>query len=883
MAPIDEDSDDPFLEFESSQDESVNNQDGWTAERLARADYKSLGTPSQVQFRFLQHLLNSKTSREGLRQLYTSSSSTTTRDYSLEIDSFELIQQDSVLGFLVLKYPIPLLPLLEKAIVQAQAQLFEQVRHQNTDDERTVNITVSGTIKGDTGVSMTRVHARLVNLPPTCTKTSLNHMEAVDVGKIWQVQGTVVRASPVQMYESARTYRCTGKHGCGRSFAVEADLEQCHNALVKPEYCPLTSERGEPCGGQNLQVVGSVHTDYQEIKIQEGASRIGVGNIPRSLLIKLQHDLVDTCQPGDEVVLVGSLLAQWPQSTIPEVDCPIGMALKAHSIRVVQEQGSSVWNDDDVSEMDRMRKEFDAYWNNLDRQRHPIAARDFICQAVCPKLYGMAIIKLSLLLTLIGGVASSTHYQHEEHESHENPQQEGEGKEDSSVDIGESESDKPDQFRIHQPRSGKSRKDFSYVDNQTTRQSSEHRKRSVETRRRDQSHMLLVGDPGTGKSQVLRFAAALCPRSVLTTGVGTTSAGLTCAAVREGNGKEFVLEAGALVLADKGVCCIDEFGCIRKEDRTTIHEAMEQQTLSVAKAGIVCKLNCRATIIAVMNPRDCLYDNHASLSRNTGLGTPLLSRFDIIFKLVDSSDALRDNNITTYLLNRAITGAGFQCAENVESAQSEQPWNMDKLRAYISIVKDRFNPTLGSDAALLLERHYEKCRSAESSTIPVTVRFLESMIRLSQAHARLLYRSTVTLEDAVAVLRIMECSAFAYGGYDANVEDVHNVLYCDPMTIDFSTTADLDFLAFELKILERYGLVDRMQPADRSKALEYINGSSGTFDHTWAEVNSSVIQQQNSPWQSCAQDNMEAITEDHYGRYHFPTQSQHPRNSRTYD
>jgi len=98
----------------------------------------------------------------------------------------------------------------------------------------------------------------------------------------------------------------------------------------------------------------------------------------------------------------------------------------------------------------------------------------------------------------------------------------------------------------------------------------------------------------------------------------------------------------------------DEFGCIRNEDKTTIHEAMEQQTLSVAKAGIVCKLNCRATVIAVMNPRDCIYDDHASLSTNTGLGTPLLSRFDLIFKLVDSSDPERDNNVTTYLLNRAI-------------------------------------------------------------------------------------------------------------------------------------------------------------------------------------------------------------------------------------
>jgi len=501
MTPIDENSDNSVLGVESSQDEvAASIDDVWTAERLARADYKSLGTPIQVQNRFLQHLLNSKTCRDGLHQLYTSSSSTTTRDYSLEIDSFELIQQDTVLGFLVLKYPIPLLPLLEKAIVQAQTHLFvEQVHNQDIDDERTDNETVTGAIKGDTGVSMTRVHARLVNLPPTCTKTSLNHMEAEDVGKIWQIQGTVVRASPVQMYESARTYRCTGKHGCGRSFAVEADLEQCHNALVKPEHCLLTRERGEPCGGQNLQVVGSVHTDYQEIKIQEAASRVGVGSIPRSLLIKLQHDLVDACQPGDEVVLVGSLLAQWPQNTIADVDCPIGMALKAHSIRVVQEKGASVWNDDDVGEMDRMRKEFDAYWADRERQRQPIAARDFICQAVCPKLYGMSIIKLSLLLTLIGGVSSSTQKQQDEYESNKDFQQNEERKEDLSTDVVESESDEPDQFLIHQPRSGRSKRDFSYVDNQTKGQSSERRKSSVKTRRRDQSHMLLVGDPGTGK------------------------------------------------------------------------------------------------------------------------------------------------------------------------------------------------------------------------------------------------------------------------------------------------------------------------------------------------------------------------------------------------
>jgi len=716
---------DVLFDFESDFDDRVE-FNTWTAEQLIRATYKDLGTPSQVQDRFLQHLLKSKICRENLRQLYISSS-TTTRDYSLEIDSFELIQKDTVLGCLVLKYPTTLLPLLEKAIVQAQVQLFEQVRQKRNIDTEPIHMErIIGTIKGDTGVSMTRVHARLVHLPPTCTKTSLNHMEATDVGKIWQVQGTVVRASQVQMYESARTYRCAGKNGCGRSFAVEADLEQCHNALVKHESCPLTGDSGEPCGGQNLQVVGSMHTDYQEIKIQEAASRIGMGHIPRSLLIKLQHDLVDTCQPGDEVVLVGSLLAQWPQSTIPDLDCPIGMALKAHSIRVIQEKGGSVWDDDDVSEMDRLRKEFDAYWSDSERKMQPIAARDFICRSVCPKLYGMAMVKLALLVTLIGGVPSTCY--HEVKHNQQNSQHNS-GAGNSIRNHVESETDEPDQFRIHQSSSGTSQNEFYYDGNQARKPSLPQKERSVKTRRRDQSHMLLVGDPGTGKSQVLRFAAALCPRSVLTTGVGTTSAGLTCAAVREGNGKEFVLEAGALVLADKGVCCIDEFGCIRKEDRTTIHEAMEQQTLSVAKAGIVCKLNCRATIIAVMNPRDCLYDNHASLSRNTGLGTPLLSRFDIIFKMVDSSDASRDSNITTYLLNRAIAGEGFQCSDNNASEQVEQPWSMDKLRAYISIVKDRFNPTISSDAALLMERHCEKCRSTESTTILLRLFLPKSQIR----------------------------------------------------------------------------------------------------------------------------------------------------------
>ena len=839
-----------------SQQSSDDEQ--WTAERLSRSTYKDLGTPNQVEERFLKHLLFNPTCRRSLQGLLTSQS-TTTRDFSLEIDAFDLLQADPVLGHLLLRFPATLLPLLEKSIVDAQNHLLQSLG----------NI-LGGVVKGDqseNAQNITRIHARLVHLPPTCCKSSLASMDASDVGKILQVSGTVVRASPVQMYESARTYKCIGKHGCGKQFVVYADLEQRHNALVAPDSCHMILVGGERCKGTKMEIVpdGSIHTDFQEVKIQEAASRLSVGHIPRALLVKLQHDLAqDKCQPGDEVVVVGSLLAQWHSSVSPDLDCNVGMALKAHSIRVLQEKGASAWNNSEegnnnVGELEKMRKEFDLYWRDPANVAYPIAARDFICQAVCPKLYGMSMVKLGLLVTLIGGVSCDKFPEQTQTEKQSiEPNRGAPMRLSSTCDDGEEEAPVP--FRVQKIHQVIANTAVNYGEERNVPDGSHHFQ-CVQTRRRDQSHMLLVGDPGTGKSQFLRFAAALCPRSVLTTGVGTTSAGLTCAAVREGTGKDFVLEAGALVLADKGVCCIDEFGCIQPQDRTTIHEAMEQQTLSVAKAGIVCKLNCRATIIAVMNPKDCLYDNHASLSRNTGLGTPLLSRFDIIFKLVDTSDASRDNNITTYLLNRAIQGAEFDTAGNDDCGGST-PWSMEKLRAYISIVKDRFNPFVSDDAALLLERHFEKLRMAEGSTIPITVRFLESMIRLSQAHARLMYRHTVTVEDACAVIRIMECSAMCYGGFDGNADDIGSIMYLDPMTMDFSADADSEFLCFEYQVLEKYGMLSQLHSDRRSKALEYFRKTPDVLiNPDWHDLEN---QSEQLPRQAS-----KLLDVDHYGRVFF--------------
>ncbi len=266
---------------------------------------------------------------------------------------------------------------------------------------------------------------------------------------------------------------------------------------------------------------------------------------------------------------------------------------------------------------------------------------------------------------------------------------------------------------------------------------------------RGDMNVLIVGDPGTAKSQLLQYVAKIAPRGLYTSGRGTTAAGLTAAVLRDKAGG-MTLEAGALVLADKGVAAIDEMDKMRTEDRVAIHEVMEQHTVSVAKGGIVATLNARTSILAAANPTLGRYDPYRTVSENISLPVTILSRFDLIFVLRDVPEAVKDAQMTDHILDLHRRG----------TVPTEAPIESELFRKYVSYSKN-IKPTLTQDALDCLKDFYLRMRSAsetEGTPVAITARQLESLVRISEARARIALRDKVTLEDAESAIEIMKIS-----------------------------------------------------------------------------------------------------------------------------
>ena len=435
------------------------------------------------------------------------------------------------------------------------------------------------------------------------------------------------------------------------------------------------------------------------------------GPLPRSIEVVLEDDLRDACKPGDRVRIVGVYKPIAPPSSNGSaifravlVACGVGR-LGA---------GGGAAADGGLTEGD--------YDNILALSRDP-SLMDALACSVAPSIYGYNWVKKALLLLLVGG-----------------------------------------------------------------------RERSLAngTRLRGDVNCLLVGDPGVAKSQLLRAVMGLAPLALSTTGRGSSGVGLTAAVTTDADTGERRLEAGAMVLADRGVVCIDEFDKMSDADRVAIHEVMEQQTVSIAKAGIMTSLNARCSVVAAANPIYGHYDRAISITRNIGLPDSLLSRFDLVFVVLDTHDPARDRQIADHVLGqhryRAPGDDGRNAGDDryVESLEEDrepgedattavhvkydtrlygprapgrpEPLSAPFLKKYVAFAKQRFAaPELTPPASDAIAEYYADLRtSPEVKALPVTVRTLETLIRLSCAHAKLRLSAFVEREDVAEVTQLMD-------------------------------------------------------------------------------------------------------------------------------
>lgn len=550
-----------------------------------------------------------------------------------------------------------------------------------------------------------------VSLSSSEIPRSIRNLGSIEVSRLVVVTGIVIAATRTACKATMMRLKC---RSCGDKVTIHTN--QGLGGFALPRTCAKERMEGdEQCPLDPYVVLPdeSRYVDIQTLKLQEVPESVPTGEMPRSISLTVERALTNRISPGVRIMIIGEYSVRAGGSAAgvggakraPLSGSSLQVTVRAPYIRGL---GMAV---DELAAYSGSRSShvfgFEEEESMMSISRLP-RLYEIVSRSIAPEIYGHEDIKRAVAAQLFAGALD--------------------------------------------------------------------KKLPDATHLRGDINILLLGDPSTAKSQMLKYAERVAPVSVYTSGKGSSAAGLTASVIKSAATNEFHLEGGAMVLADGGIVCIDEFDKMRLQDRVAIHEAMEQQTISIAKAGITAVLNARAAVLAAANPAFGRYDDTRTSQDNIEFQSTILSRFDLIFIIRDVRDDRRDRTIANHVLSLHQRGNEPKTASKGIASASDAPLltgppsaphlDINTLKRYIAYCRNRCSPRLTQEAAELLRNNYVSIRDQvrqkslndpdSQQSVPITVRQLEAIVRISEALAKMEMREEVSTNDVTEAIRLFK-------------------------------------------------------------------------------------------------------------------------------